>query len=40
VDTWIAGDIIANGIKIHYHRTGRDKSALVLAPGIADNGLR
>jgi len=39
VDTWTAGDTIVNGIKIHYHRTGGDRPALVLVHGITDNGL-
>ena len=39
MDTWTAGDTIVNGIKIHYHRTGGDRPALVLAHGITDNGL-
>jgi len=29
----------ANGIKIHYHRTGGDKPPMVLAHGFSDNGL-
>ncbi|MFC1712071.1 alpha/beta fold hydrolase [Candidatus Poribacteria bacterium] len=29
----------ANGIKIHYHRTGGDKPSIVLAHGFSDNGL-
>lgn len=29
----------ANGIRIHYHRTGGDKSPVVLAHGGTDNGL-
>jgi N-formylmaleamate deformylase len=36
---WWSGDIIANGIRIHYTRTGGDGSPLVLAHGMADNGL-
>lgn len=36
---WVSDDVIANGIKIHYYRTGGDKPAAVLAHGITDNGL-
>lgn len=36
--TWFAGDVIANGIKIHCHRTGGDKPAVVMVHGTADNG--
>ncbi|MBN1977834.1 MAG: alpha/beta hydrolase [Anaerolineae bacterium] len=36
---WFSGDVVVNGIKIHYHRTGGDKPPVVLAHGITDNGL-
>lgn len=36
---WFAGDTIANGIKVHYRRTGGDKPALVLSHSSTDNGL-
>jgi pimeloyl-ACP methyl ester carboxylesterase len=36
---WFSGDVIANNIKIHYHRTGGDKTPLVLSHGFTDNGL-
>ncbi len=36
---WFSGDVIANGIKVHYYRTGGDKPPLVLAHGATDNGL-
>jgi N-formylmaleamate deformylase len=36
---WASGDVIANGIKIHYTRTGGDKPPLVLSHGSTDNGL-
>jgi len=36
---WFTGETIANGIGIHYHRTGGDKPALVLSHGSTDNGL-
>lgn len=37
--SWSDGYVIANGIRLHYHRTGGDKPALVMAHGITDNGL-
>jgi N-formylmaleamate deformylase len=36
---WLAGDIHANGIKIHYYRTGGYKPPVVLFHGATDNGL-
>jgi N-formylmaleamate deformylase len=36
---WFSDDVVVNGIKIHYHRTGGDKPLVVLAHGITDNGL-
>jgi len=39
ITTWPADDVIANGIKIHYYRTGGNKPPLVLAHGFSDNGL-
>jgi N-formylmaleamate deformylase len=36
---WFAGDVIANGIRIHYYRTGGDKPPVVLSHGFGDNGL-
>ncbi|HMN30818.1 MAG TPA: alpha/beta hydrolase [Caldilineaceae bacterium] len=36
---WTSGDIQANGIRLHYYRTGGDKPPLVAAHGITDNGL-
>jgi N-formylmaleamate deformylase len=36
---WSSGEVIANGITIHYYRTGGDKPPLVLAHGFSDNGL-
>jgi pimeloyl-ACP methyl ester carboxylesterase len=36
---WFEGDISANGMKIHYHRTGTPgKAALLLLHGITDSG--
>jgi len=39
MSNWSSGDVIANGIKIHFYRTGGDKPPLVLAHGFSDNGL-
>lgn len=36
---WMDGYLNANGIKIHYHRTGGGKPPLLLLHGITDNGL-
>ena len=36
---WFEGYVTANGIKIHYWRTGGDKPPLVLSHGATDNGL-
>jgi N-formylmaleamate deformylase len=36
---WFSGDAIANGIKVHYYRTGGDKPPVVLSHGFSDNGL-
>lgn len=36
---WYAGEVIANGLRIHYHRTGGDRPPLVLNHGATDNGL-
>lgn len=37
--TWQSGDVEANGIRLHYTRTGGGKLPLVLAHGITDDGL-
>jgi N-formylmaleamate deformylase len=37
--TWISDYAVANGIKIHYTRTGGEKPPLVLSHGFTDNGL-
>ena len=37
--TWTSDYAVANGIKIHYTRTGGTKPPLVLSHGITDNGL-
>jgi len=36
---WQSGDVTANGIKVHYTRTGGGKTPLVLNHGATDNGL-
>jgi N-formylmaleamate deformylase len=38
-EEWHADHVTANGVTLHYHRTGGDKPPLVLAHGITDNGL-
>lgn len=36
---WQSGDVEANGVTIHYTRTGGAGPAVVLAHGVTDNGL-
>lgn len=36
---WTEGYVVANGIRIHYWRTGGDKPQLVMAHGSSDDGL-
>jgi N-formylmaleamate deformylase len=36
---WQSGDVIANGIRLHYVRTGGSKPSLVMAHGYSDDGL-
>jgi pimeloyl-ACP methyl ester carboxylesterase len=36
---WHSGDVDANGIRLHYTRTGGEKPPLVLAHGFTDDGL-
>ncbi|MDX1616571.1 MAG: alpha/beta hydrolase [Candidatus Promineifilaceae bacterium] len=36
---WFSGDIVTNGVRIRYHRTGGDKPSLLIAHGVTDNGL-
>ena len=38
-DEWQAGDVAANGIHLHYTRTGGAKPPVVLAHGVTDDGL-
>ena len=35
---WMQGDVTANGIRLHYYRTGGNKPALVLSHGFSDSG--
>jgi pimeloyl-ACP methyl ester carboxylesterase len=37
--SWPSGDIRANGIQIHYYRTGGSKPPLILVHGFSDDGL-
>src|SRR5262245_60062606 len=40
MNQWSSQDVTANGITIHYYRTGNgDKPALVLSHGASDSGL-
>src|SRR5689334_9107986 len=39
MNTWQAGDIEANGLRMHYTRTGDAKPPVVLAHGFSDDGL-
>ena len=36
---WFSGDVVVNGVKIHYHRAGGSQLPVLLAHGITDNGL-
>lgn len=36
---WTDGYVMANGIRIHYWRTGGDQPVLVMAHGSSDDGL-
>jgi N-formylmaleamate deformylase len=36
---WQSGEVQANGLRIHYTRTGGDRPPLVLAHGFSDDGL-
>jgi N-formylmaleamate deformylase len=38
-EEWQSGFVEANGIRLHYTRTGGDKPPLVLAHGVTDDGL-
>ena len=39
MEEWRSGTVIANGLRVQYYRTGGERSPLVLAHGITDNGL-
>jgi len=39
VNDWTSNDVTANGIRLHYRRTGGQKPVMVLAHGITDNGM-
>ena len=36
---WTDGYVLANGIRIHYWRTGGDKPTMIMAHGSSDNGM-
>jgi len=36
---WSSGELNANGIRVHYYRTGGDKPPVVLSHGATDDGL-
>jgi pimeloyl-ACP methyl ester carboxylesterase len=36
---WSEGDVTANGIRLHYYRTGASKPPVVLSHGYSDSGL-
>jgi N-formylmaleamate deformylase len=36
---WYEGDVIANGVRLHYHRTGGGHPPLVIAHGVTDMGI-
>ena len=36
---WKSGDVIVNGLKLYYTRTGGEKPPLVMVHGYSDNGL-
>ena len=39
MSNWQSGFVEANGIRVHYNRTGGDLPKLVLAHGVTDDGL-
>jgi N-formylmaleamate deformylase len=39
MSNWQSGDVQANGLRLHYTRTGGAKPAVVLAHGFSDDGL-
>lgn len=36
---WLSKDVMVNGLKVHYYRTGGEKPPFVLAHGATDDGL-
>lgn len=36
---WLSADVVVNGVRLHYYRTGGGKAPLVLAHGSTDSGL-
>jgi hypothetical protein len=38
MSNWFSGDVDANGVRIHYYRTGGEKPPLVLSHGATDSG--
>jgi N-formylmaleamate deformylase len=38
INTWSSGDVLANGLRIHYYRSGGPGRSVVLAHGITDSG--
>jgi N-formylmaleamate deformylase len=36
---WFGGDVVANGLRLHYYRTGGAKPPVVLCHGVTDDGL-
>ncbi len=39
MSNWFTGEVIVNGIQLHYTRTGGDKPPVLFAHGLTDNGL-
>jgi len=39
MSAWQSGEVEANGIRLHYTRTGGAKPPVVLAHGFSDDGL-
>ncbi|MBI5877628.1 MAG: alpha/beta hydrolase [Chloroflexi bacterium] len=39
MSAWQSGDVRGAGVRIHYHRTGGAKPAVVMLHGVTDNGL-
>jgi N-formylmaleamate deformylase len=39
MSNWSSGNIVSNGIRIRFHRTGGNKPTMLIAHGVTDNGL-